>query len=88
MGPATSRVTSQNQISIPAAVRKRFGLEPGTEVIWEERDGELHVRPKRSTLEDVHAVLGEPPSGSRTLRQLREGKVTAATRKATRGRSR
>jgi AbrB family looped-hinge helix DNA binding protein len=33
MGPATSRVTSQNQIAIPAAVRKRFGIKPGTEVI-------------------------------------------------------
>jgi AbrB family looped-hinge helix DNA binding protein len=85
MGPATSRVTSQNQISIPAEVRKRFGIKAGTEVIWEEKDGELHVRPKRFTLEDVQSALGEPPSGARTLRQLHDGKVAAATRKTSGG---
>jgi antitoxin PrlF len=83
---ATSRVTSQNQISIPAEVRRRFDIQPGTELVWEEKDGELRVRPKRSTLEDVQALLGAPPSGPRTLEQLREGKIAAATRKASRGR--
>jgi AbrB family looped-hinge helix DNA binding protein len=47
---ATSRVTRQNQISIPAEVRRRFDIQPGTEIVWEEKDGELRVRPKRSTL--------------------------------------
>jgi AbrB family looped-hinge helix DNA binding protein len=43
-----SRVTSQNQISIPAEVRRRFRIVAGTELIWEERDGALIVRPKRT----------------------------------------
>jgi AbrB family looped-hinge helix DNA binding protein len=38
MSSATSKVTSQNQISIPAEVRRRFGIVPGTELVWEERD--------------------------------------------------
>jgi AbrB family looped-hinge helix DNA binding protein len=84
----TSLVTSQNQISIPAEVRKRFDIHPGTELVWEERDGELRVRPKRYTLEEVQALLVEPPAGPKTLKQLREGKRAAATRKATRGRGR
>jgi AbrB family looped-hinge helix DNA binding protein len=88
MEPATSRVTNQNQISIPAQVRRRFGIQPGTELVWEEKDGELYVRPKRSTLEDVQALLGAPPAGPRTLKELREGKIAAATRKAGRGRRR
>jgi len=54
----------------------------------EEKDGELRVRPKRSTLEDIQTILGAPPSGPRTLDELREGKIAAATRKPSRGRRR
>jgi antitoxin PrlF len=85
---ATSRVTSQNQISIPAEVRRRFDIQPGTEIVWEEKDGDLRVRPKRSTLEDIQTILGASPSGPRTLEQLREGKIAGATRSASRGRRR
>jgi AbrB family looped-hinge helix DNA binding protein len=88
MERATSRVTSQNQVSIPAGVRRRFGIKPGSEIVWEEKDGELFVRHKRASLEDVQAILAEPPSGPHTLGELREGKISAATRKATRGRRR
>jgi AbrB family looped-hinge helix DNA binding protein len=84
----TSLVTSQNQISIPSEVRKRFDIHPGTELVWEEQDGELLVRPKRYALEDVQALLSDPPAGPKTLKALREGKIAAATRKATRGRRR
>ncbi len=52
---ASSRVTSQNQISIPAEVRSRFGIVPGTELVWEEEDGRLVVHPKRFTVADLRA---------------------------------
>jgi len=81
----TSRVTSQNQISIPSEVRKRFDIHPGTELVWEEQDGELRVRPKRYTVEDVQALLSDPPGGTRSLAELRQGKIAAATRKSARG---
>lgn len=84
----TSRVTSQNQISIPVEVRKRFEIHPGTELLWEEYDGALLVRPKRYALADVQALLSAPPSGPRTLQELREGKIAAATRKVSVGRRR
>src|SRR5688572_19064747 len=85
---AASRVTSQNQISIPAEIRKRFGIRAGTELIWEEVDGELTIRPKRFKLEDVQALLADAPSGKRTLAQLRSGKIAAISAKVKRGRSR
>jgi AbrB family looped-hinge helix DNA binding protein len=88
MDHATSRVTTQNQVSIPAEVRRRFGIKPGSELVWEEKDGELRVRPKQSRLEDVQEILAAPPSGARTLAQLRDGKIAAATRKTARGRGR
>jgi AbrB family looped-hinge helix DNA binding protein len=86
MKQATSRVTAQNQISIPASVRERFGIHPGTELIWVEREGEIVVRPKRYKLEDIQALLTDPPHGPRRLEDLRAGKIEAATRKARRGR--
>jgi AbrB family looped-hinge helix DNA binding protein len=74
MSSATSRVTSQNQISIPAEVRKRFRIVPGTELVWEERDGLLLVRPKRFTLDDLRALCARPPVRRQTLAQVREAR--------------
>jgi len=57
MAPSTCRVTSQNQISVPAEVRRRFGIRPGTVLEWLDVDGELHVRPKRLSLDEVRAEM-------------------------------
>ena len=67
-------------------MRERFGIHPGTELIWVEREGEIVVRPKRYKLEDIQALLTDPPTGPRRLEDLRAGKIEAATRKARRGR--
>jgi AbrB family looped-hinge helix DNA binding protein len=58
---ATSRVTRQGQISVPAEVRRGLGLHPGSELIWEMKEnGEVVVRPKRASLDEIHQLLGEP----------------------------
>lgn len=77
MRAATSRVTSQNQISIPATVRHRFGIAPGTELVWEERDGELLVRAKRWTLDDVRAYCARLGAPKRSLTQIRRARDCA-----------
>jgi AbrB family looped-hinge helix DNA binding protein len=85
MGSATSRVTTQNQISIPAEVRRRFRIAPGTELIWEERDGVLSVRPKRFTLDDVRALCAGRPVRRRTLASIRAARDAALRAKYGRG---
>ena len=61
MSIAESKVTSQGQISVPAEVRKRLGVGPGSVLVWEVRDGEVFVRRAgRSTSADVHAALFGP----------------------------
>lgn len=56
---ATSRVTNQGQISVPAEVRKELGIRPGTELIWDRNEkGEYTVRPKRNTLADLNRAFG------------------------------
>ncbi|MFO1399744.1 MAG: AbrB/MazE/SpoVT family DNA-binding domain-containing protein [Steroidobacteraceae bacterium] len=55
---ATSRVTSQGQISIPAEVRRALGIGPGSVLEWEPRDGAFIVRRAgRFNSADVHAAL-------------------------------
>jgi AbrB family looped-hinge helix DNA binding protein len=85
MPPSTSRVTAQNQISIPADVRRRFHIVPGTELVWEEHDGMLVVRPKKFTLEEIRAFCADRPVKRRTLAQIRAGRDRALAAKYGRG---
>lgn len=77
MTSAVSRVTAQNQISIPANVRRRFGIGPGTELVWEEHEGMLVVRPKKFTLDELRAFCTDEPVERRTFAQLRAARDRA-----------
>lgn len=61
---AQSKVTAQGQISVPAEVRKKLGVGPGSILEWDERDDEVVVRRAgRHTSVEVHEALfpeGEP----------------------------
>jgi antitoxin PrlF len=55
---AQSKITAQGQISVPAEVRKKLGLGPGSVLEWEERSGEMIVRKAgRHTSVEVHEAL-------------------------------
>ncbi len=55
---AQSKLTAQGQISIPAEVRKKLGIGPGSVLEWEERDDEFVVRRAgKHTSSEVHAAL-------------------------------
>ena len=64
---AQSKLTAQGQISVPAEVRKRLGLRPGSVLEWDEKGGEIVVRRAgRYSSTDVHEVLfgaKEAPKG-------------------------
>ena len=58
MSLARSRITAQGQVSIPAAVMKKFGFGPGDFIDWESREGQLFVRRVgKFTLGDVVTAL-------------------------------
>ena len=42
---ATTRITQTGTIEIPAELRKRLGLHEGDEVVLEEREGGIFLRP-------------------------------------------
>lgn len=74
MAIAQSKLTSQGQISVPAEVRRKLGLVPGSVLEWDEEDGTVVVRRVgQFSSEDIHTALfsGEPPS-ARTLEELKK----------------
>jgi len=71
---AQSKLTAQGQISVPAEVRKKLGVGPGSIIEWHD-DGEQVVvrRAGRYSSEDVHRSLFGTPPKPRTLRDLKAG---------------
>ena len=72
---ATSRVTQQGQVSVPAEIRRRMGVSAGTLLEWHEEQGLVSVRRAgRYTSQDIHdALFGEHPPSPKTLVQIEQG---------------
>ncbi|HVT59377.1 MAG TPA: AbrB/MazE/SpoVT family DNA-binding domain-containing protein [Thermoanaerobaculia bacterium] len=71
---AHSKLTRQGQISVPAEVRRRLGIGPGSILEWEQ-EGETIVvrRAGRYSSEEVHRALFPEAPRPRTLAELEEG---------------
>jgi len=71
---AHSKLTAQGQISVPAEVRRRLGVGPGSVLEW-VNDGEQVVvrRSGRYTSQDVHDALFQRVPANRSLDQLKDG---------------
>lgn len=55
---AQSKLTAQGQISVPAEVRKKLGVGPGSILEWDESNDQIVVRRAgRHTSAEVHEVL-------------------------------
>ena len=75
MALALSKVTAQGQISVPASIRKKLGLGPGSILEWDV-DGENVVvrRSGRFSSEEIHrAAFPKGAPEPRTLEELKEG---------------
>jgi antitoxin PrlF len=72
---AHSRITSQGQVSIPAEIRRRLGLGPGSVIEWEEtREGVVVRRAGRYSFADMRAALfPNGPGRARGLDELKAG---------------
>jgi len=75
MALAHSKVTAQGQISIPADIRRKLGIGPGSILDWEEEGGKIVVRRSaRFSSEDIHrALFPDQAPATRTLEELKEG---------------
>ncbi len=72
---AQSRLTSQGQVSIPAEVRRRLGLGPGSVIEWDEDGGRIVVRRagRYSSLEIHEALFPDGAPRRRSLEELKAG---------------
>ncbi len=73
---AHSKITSQGQISVPAVVRKKLGLTPGSTIEWDEDEENGKVTVKRSgtySFEDIHRAVFKTKPKRRSLKELKEG---------------
>ena len=75
MAIAQSKVTAQGQISIPARVRQKLGIGPGSVLEWDEQGDNIVVRRAgKYTFEDIRKVLfPEGPPPKKSLEELKEG---------------
>ena len=65
MSIAQSKITTQGQISVPAEVRKKLGVGPGSILEWDESNDQVIVRRAgRNTSAEIHESLfgGERPT--------------------------
>ena len=77
-----SRVTSQGQISIPAEVRKKLGIGPGSVLEWSEEDDRIVVRRAGTySSSDIHrAMFPDQAPKPRKFSELKQG-IRQAIRK-------
>ncbi|MGA2596379.1 MAG: AbrB/MazE/SpoVT family DNA-binding domain-containing protein [Bryobacteraceae bacterium] len=75
MAIAHSKITAQGQISIPADVRRKLGVGPGSVLEWEEDGDKIVVRRAgRFTSEDIHRELfGAKKLKTRSVEEMKEG---------------
>ena len=74
MALAHSRVTAQGQVSVPAKVRQRLGVGPGSVLAWDEEGDRVIVRKAgRYSSEDIHRALFSKAPRRRTLEEMKAG---------------
>lgn len=68
-----SKVTAQGQISVPAEIRRKLGVGPGSVLEWDE-DGEVVVVRKvgQFSSEEIHAAVFGASLKPRNLGQMKE----------------
>ena len=74
MALAHSKVTAQGQVSVPAKVRQRLGVGPGSVLEWDEDGDQVIVRKAgRYSSEDIHRVLFAKTPRRRTVQEMKNG---------------
>ena len=69
-----SKITAQGQVSVPARIRQRLGLTPGSKIEWCESGGEVIVRrASKYSSRDIHEAVFDTPPEPRTVAEMDEG---------------
>ena len=64
----TAIVTTKGQLVIPKRLRRHLGIKEGTRIAFEERDGEVVIRPlTRAYFESCAGMLGSKGAAMKAL---------------------
>lgn len=88
MAIAHSKLTRQGQISVPAEVRRKLGVGPGSVIEWVEEEGRVVVRHAgRFSSQDIHkALFPAGPPAAVSVEDMRAGIATHVRKRHARGR--
>jgi len=72
---ARSKLTGQGQISVPAEVRKRLGIGPGSILEWDEgaADSVVVKRATRFSSEEIHREIFDKKPDRKQISDFKEG---------------
>lgn len=75
MAIVRTRVTAQGRAVVPAAIRRKLGVGPGSLLEWDVNGDQVTVRRAgRFTSVDIHeAVFGRNPPAKRTVEEMKRG---------------
>ena len=75
MALARSKVTAQGQISVPAEVRRKLGVGPGSVLEWDQEGEHIVVRrSSRFTSDEIHqAVFSKRAPKHRSVDEMKAG---------------
>ena len=76
----TAYVTSKGQLVIPVRLRRRYGIKPGTNVRFIERDNEILIQPV--TKEYIQNLCGLLKSGTSVTQALLKERAKDKKREA------
>ena len=69
-----SKLTSQGQISVPAEIRRKLGIGPGSVLEWEQEGDRVFVkRAGLYTSEDIHRAIFQQKPKRRTTEEFKKG---------------
>ena len=58
---ASATVTSKGQVTIPAEVRARLGLRPGSRLAFVPTEGGYEIHPQAASIKDLKGAVAQPP---------------------------
>lgn len=69
-----SKVTAQGRVSVPAEIRRKLGIGPGSVLEWEEEGDRVVVRRAgRYSSDDIHRAVFSRVQRARSIEEMNEG---------------
>ncbi len=65
-----SSITVKGQVTIPASIRRKFGLQRGDKVLFKEEGNKIYLQPVQDRVEAAFGII--TPSKSATLEEMDE----------------